>query len=646
VALAEGTARLEFRQCGHNITADATYGEKSKASAFVARAPGVLVIRAEAGGIPLGHLQWELGRVRHPGLGLAAAGAEGELGWLDQPLLDQDHYVIMALVEGAAARWGVAGTRAFGECELDAAGAGLTIYLTVVSSRDAADPGAEARRRLTAAQAAGYTALAAANREWWENYWRRSFVMFGDAEVEKWWYIANYLCGATLRAGAQSPGLQGVWAKENIPGWNGDYHGNINMQSLYWGLLPSNRLDLMEPYFRYYTDILPQCRRDTAEYFRMRGARLPHSSDTSGYQIGSPDHLTLATSPAPSGWLAQLFWQYYEYTGDKQFLAETAYPMLRDVALFYSDYLVKESDGRYAIVPSIYFEVSNDEMGNWGRNSSYDLAIFRMALENAVAAAGILGIDGELQAEWREKVEYLAPLPANKENVWLNWEGKELARDPWHYQCFPVYPAELASKYHGSEALRKQAVATWEYLKRMGRPGAWCGGMGTSTAVRMGDIEWAMQEAKWWTGSANGLVGGWSAKVLQADHGPGMSRALSDMLVLSLGGVVRLFPGTPPEVPARFHSLRLPGAFLVSAEKRGAGVAYAVFQSLAGNELRVANPFEEGVPARIRDLTTGRVCAEGCEAGAVLTTATEIGHVYAVERTAAPLETIEKQQVK
>jgi hypothetical protein len=68
-------------------------------------------------------------------------------------------------------------------------------------------------------------------------------------------------------------------------------------------------------------------------------------------------------------------------------------------------------------------------------------------------------------------------------------------------------------------------------------------------------------------------------------------------------------------------------------------------QSLAGNELRVANPFEERAPARIRDLTTGRVCAEGCGAGAILATATEIGHVYAVERTGMPLETIERQSL-
>ena len=165
-----------------------------------------------------------------------------------------------------------------------------------------------------------------------------------------------------------------------MPPWDGDYHGNVNMQSLYWSLYPSNRLELAEPYFRYYTDILPQCREDAKEYFGMRGARLPHAGDTRGYEI-TDTWITLSTSISPSGWLANLFWKYYEYTADKEFLGTVAYPLLRDVALFYEDYLRKDAQGRYVIEPSIHGEAFCPGFKSWGRNSGYEISIVRVTFE-------------------------------------------------------------------------------------------------------------------------------------------------------------------------------------------------------------------------------------------------------------------------
>ena len=88
-----------------------------------------------------------------------------------------------------------------------------------------------------------------------------------------------------------------------------------------------------------------------------------------------------------------------------------------------------------------------------------------------------------------------------------------------------------------------------------------------------------------------------------------MSRALSDMMLLGLGGVLRVFAGVPKRIPARFHSLRAQGAFLVSAEKRGDEVDYVLVQSLAGSPLRLANPFSGH--ARLRNLTTSKTVVEG-----------------------------------
>jgi alpha-L-fucosidase 2 len=51
-------------------------------------------------------------------------------------------------------------------------------------------------------------------------------------------------------------------------------------------------------------------------------------------------------------WIAQHFWNHYEYSGDIDFLKNRAYPFFREVAQFFEDYLIKDETGTYQIMPS------------------------------------------------------------------------------------------------------------------------------------------------------------------------------------------------------------------------------------------------------------------------------------------------------
>ena len=130
-----------------------------------------------------------------------------------------DFFVIAAMVNTPGASWSAAGSRLVDS--LSQSQEPLEIYLTIVTSFDSQDPLAEAKRRLSNAAHLKYEGLLASHRQWWKGFWERSFVSFGDKDVEKWWYVSNYLCGSILRPGKQTPGLQGVWVKENYAavGW-------------------------------------------------------------------------------------------------------------------------------------------------------------------------------------------------------------------------------------------------------------------------------------------------------------------------------------------------------------------------------------------------------------------------------------------
>ena len=124
------------------------------------------------------------------------------------------------MVNAPGATWSAAGSRLVGDFLSDS-NAPLEIYLTIVTSFDSPDPLAEAKQRLRSAAQLQYEGLLNSHCQWWKRFWERSFVSFGDKDIEKWWYVSNYLCGSILRPGKQTPGLQGVWVKENYAavGW-------------------------------------------------------------------------------------------------------------------------------------------------------------------------------------------------------------------------------------------------------------------------------------------------------------------------------------------------------------------------------------------------------------------------------------------
>ena len=121
---------------------------------------------------------------------------------------------------------------------------------------------------------------------------------------------------------------------------------------------------------------------------------------------------------------------------------------------------------------------------------------------------------------------------------------------------------------------------------------------------------------------------------------------MTEFLLQSHAGDLRLFPAAPLTGHYAFHSLRTRGAFLVSSEFRDGKVPYALIQSLRGNPCRVANPFGQ-TRVRVRDLDTGRILLEqNVAADALVEFSTEIGHTIVVEQSACPLEDVPVVQLR
>ncbi|MBI2192772.1 MAG: glycoside hydrolase N-terminal domain-containing protein [Planctomycetes bacterium] len=608
---------------------------------LASRAYQVIAIRIHKNFSPPSAVTWEMSRSEYPPHPRPTVGRRGAVSWLRQPFSNDDAYAVAMAATGGEVQPFIAGHRIVGEIRGNETSE-LVVYLAIVSTRDSADPVAEACARLVAALSAGYPEILLRHQAWWHDYWRRAYVCIGDPAVEKWWYTSLYLCASTIEPGRQSPGLQGVWIKENIPAWCGDYHSNVNLQAVYWGLFGANRVAFLEPYARLLEQMAGKCRKDTHRYFQMRGIRFPHAGDPDGHEMTGGNWSHLGLNPGASSWLTQLLWQIYDYTGDREFLRGHAYPLLKEVALFFQDYLRwDEKAGRWAIEPSVHFECRMPGFEGWGKNSLYEVTLFLGAFHRAIAAARALDADPDLAAQWEAILAQLPDFPTDPQTgSWITFEGRDERMSGSHqYSLPPVFPEELVSLWHGPEPWRQQAIATLNHpaTTKSITGHAWCGGQGIREIIRMGQVDKAFEAARWSkSDNANGLIHNWASYFVQADHGPGMCSVLTDMLVLSLGGILRLFPCFPTSVPAAFHSLRAPGGFLISAEKRGETVDYALVQSLVGNSLRLANPWPGR--ARLRDRSSGQVLHHSADRD--LTVSTTAGQVLLLDREEAPFEAI------
>ena len=545
---------------------------------------------------------------------------EGDRFWVRQNLPGGEHFILMAALNSGGFDLAKVGGRVI------ASGIPqnpeLAVYATLVTSRDSKDPLAEARRNLDAAQAAGFEALRATHREWWHAFWRRGFVCTPWDRLERAWYSALYLQAGCCRPGRMSPGLQSNLIKENYPAWNADFHNNINMQILYWGQYTANRLELGEPLYRLMSEVLPRCKQDTAAYFKMRGARYPTSMGPDG--VETAPGILLSTWIGAGGWIAEHFWWHYRFSGDREFLEKYAYPVLKECALFYEDYLQEDADGKLSLFPSVFMEVASCAVAGCGKNSSWDLPVVIRTFQMALAAAEELGVDPQRCARWRKLLPRLSSIPVDERGVWLEFADKGGLWHQWDWARFmAVFPMELVGRDHGPVELREQAQRTanelYEFRQdvRQGDPflstfGGFAGMILSVALFRLGQVQRGVEMAEHVCATVNpsGFINNPEAGHFEVDAPPGFSVFLNEMLLQSHDGVLRVFPAVPAsEANACFHSLRAQGGFLVTAERRKNLVQYVLVQSLVGQPLRLLNPFVGestlGVEVKVYELADG-----------------------------------------
>ncbi|MBO5205283.1 MAG: glycoside hydrolase family 95 protein [Prevotella sp.] len=162
--------------------------------------------------------------------------------------------------------------------------------------------------------------------------------------------FGRYLLISSSQKGSQPANLQGIWNPDadQYPAWDSKYTTNINVEMNYWPAEGCNLSECHEPFLQLVKDVSKTGRRSASVMYGARGWTLHHNTDI-WRSTGSVDYASCSIWPTCNAWFCSHLWEHYLYTGDRRFLADTAYPIMSEACRFYMDFLVREPKTGYLV---------------------------------------------------------------------------------------------------------------------------------------------------------------------------------------------------------------------------------------------------------------------------------------------------------
>lgn len=234
--------------------------------------------------------------------------------------------------------------------------------------------------------------------------------------VALFFQYARYLTISSSRENSPLPiALQGFF-NDNLACnmcWTSDYHLDINTQQNYWISNIGNLSECNVPLFNYIKDLSIHGHKTAQKVYGCKGWTAHTVANIWGYTAPSAG-IGYGLFPTASSWLASHLWTEYEYTLNKKFLNDTAYPLLKGNAEFLLDYMTETPDGKYLVTgPSISPENSFLYNGHFLAASmmpTCDRVLVYEILQSTLKAAQILDKDKELQKTIKEAINKLPPI--------------------------------------------------------------------------------------------------------------------------------------------------------------------------------------------------------------------------------------------
>lgn len=420
--------------------------------------------------------------------------------------------------------------------------------------------------------------------------------------VATYFHYGRYMLISSSRSGTLPANLQGIWNESLDPPWGSKFTVNINAEMNYWMAESANLAELHPQLF----DLLDSTRSSGAEtarrYFKARGFLVNHNTDLWGDSI-PVDHVQAGIWPMGAAWISLHLYTHYEYSLDRNFLRDRAYPRLKEIAQFFLDYLVEGPDRTLLSGPSQSpenkYRLPDGSTASLCMSPTMDTEIIRAVFDRVAQASETLGVDADLRAQVRSATRRLQPFKVGKTGALQEWNEDYDETEPGHRHIshlFALYPDDQIT-LRGTPELAKAARATLERrLAYGGGSTGWSRAWIVNCWARLEDGEAAYQNVLELLRHSTrpnlfDVCGMKANSPFQIDGNLGGVAGLAEMLLQSHGGVVRLLPALPAAWPTgSFHGLRARGGIEVDCAWQEGKATRAVLRATVDGPVQIAVP--------------------------------------------------------